>query len=765
MTNYDFLTLSSTEFESISRDLLQKELSVFIESFTTGRDGGIDLRFSKDKSSTTIIQAKRYKDYSSLYSHLKKEADKVKNLKPSRYIITTSVGLTPSNKEEIKTLFTPYIINTADILGRDDLNNLLSVHQEVERKYYKLWLSSTAILEKIMHSRIVNQSAFELDEIREQVKLFVQNDSLNHALTILNKYRYVIISGIPGIGKTTLSRILTLYLLSSGFNEFVYLNDSIDDGYTFFKDGEKQIFFFDDFLGKNFFEAGKQNEDNKIVKFIEKIKKSPDKAMILATREYILKQAQTTYEAFRISNIEIAKCVLDLSSYTSIIKAQILYNHIFFADIPQGHLMNLVNSENHLQLVHHPNYNPRIIETVINRKVWEYCSPEDFSKVFKSFFDNPESVWEYAFENSLNKFSQYALLVLVTTGTPILIEDWEKALREFLLVNSYKFLTPYDTIFFNRSIHELENTFIRTQKDSYSAIAVGYQNPSIQDFLVNYLKNKRDLIKSLLKAALFTDQFFSVFTTDNTDNYNTRRKILLNDELISDLVTRLINTFQSLKTCEVFYAQLGKSASHSWLRNTAHLYSFLNTMFDELSHRNAMANDFLYKVLQDNININSYSYSEQAAYIDLLGKVDLTRIEHNQEQIIDNLINYAHRTSHFELFARIKNIFPTTYSDTIKEKKFFDKIESVLTEEITSVEDSDLTDLCGRIEGLEILYELGFDDKLNEIKKKEAEYDAYLESQAESYIEERDGEPEDDRYFDEEKTIAEIFNSLIDYRE
>ena len=49
MTEYDFLVLSPHEVENISRDLLQMKLSVFGESFTTGKDGGIDLRYSKER--------------------------------------------------------------------------------------------------------------------------------------------------------------------------------------------------------------------------------------------------------------------------------------------------------------------------------------------------------------------------------------------------------------------------------------------------------------------------------------------------------------------------------------------------------------------------------------------------------------------------------------------------------------------------------------------------------------------------------------------
>lgn len=46
MNNYDFLILSASEFERLTRDLLQKHLGCHIESFTQGRDCGVDLRYA-----------------------------------------------------------------------------------------------------------------------------------------------------------------------------------------------------------------------------------------------------------------------------------------------------------------------------------------------------------------------------------------------------------------------------------------------------------------------------------------------------------------------------------------------------------------------------------------------------------------------------------------------------------------------------------------------------------------------------------------------
>lgn len=763
MLNYDFLILSPHEFENISRDLLQKKLSVFIESFTSGRDGGIDLRYSEDKEKKIIIQAKRFKNYSSLLNHLKEEVLKAKKLSPSRYILTTSVGLTPNNKEEIKTLFSPYILDSADILGKDDLNNMLSIYSDIERKYYKLWLSSTNILQKVFQSKIYNQSAFELEEISEQVKLYVPNDSFYEALKILNEHRYVIISGIPGIGKTTLARMLILYLLSEEFEEFVFLNQSIDDGYEYFVDGKKQIFFFDDFLGRNFFEGKKApNDDNKIVKFIEKIKKSPDKVLILATREYILNQAKIAYEAFNIKNIEIAKCVLDLSTYTNIIKAQIIYNHLFFADVPISHLENLIYNKNYLKLVHHLNYNPRIIETVINRKIWKHCIPQHFAEAFTSYFDNPESVWQYAFENSLDKFSQYALLVLLSMGTPVLIEDWEHALKEFLTINSYKFFISFDSIHFGRAIRELENTFIKTQKDTNNNIAVEYQNPSIQDFLVNYLKDKKDLIKCIIETAIHSNQFFSIFTTDTDDTYSNRRKVVISEDLIKVATNRIQQQADSLKSTIVSRVRYSNSNNYYWRAETDIMYSFLYTMHTEFAEFNADAEQFVYSEFQKRIYINTTSYSEQRAYLRLLITLDRKKLTYNEEKILYSFIQKSPWIYNFEIFTDFKNIFTTTYNDTVYSENFRENFENVVKKEVANVEDSDSGSLKEKIESFEHEYEMSFDEQIIILDEREQAYNDYIDMQVESYIDDRRNGDDDSVGNDDNKIIGDIFDSLLD---
>ena len=441
MLTYDFRNLlSAFEFECFSRDLLNVHFGLDLANFAEGRDGGVDLRYSYGKGQNVIVQAKRLGKYSDLKGQLSKEKDKLKKLKPTRYIITTSVDLTNANKQEIKGIFGSYIQNDNDILGKQDLNKLLSQYPDIERQDYKLWLSSTNVLTTILNRNIVNWTKSEKDEIKETVRTYVMNDSFDDALRKLMANRYVVISGEPGIGKTTLARMLVMHLLSDRFNgssdavnyeEFYYTNSDINDLAQVMQEGKRQVFFYDDFLGKTTLEVGEKNFDSRIVQFIKSCQRSDDKLLILATREYILQQGLGRYPTFNQGKgIEFSKCLVDMGKYTRYVRAQILYNHFDACNFPQPYIDAILKDRNYLKLIDHPHFSPRVIESFLGNGTHETCLPEEYYKKLKGFFDHPDSVWRDAF-NILNDVAQESLLVLNTMGTPVMYDDWQEAYRYF----------------------------------------------------------------------------------------------------------------------------------------------------------------------------------------------------------------------------------------------------------------------------------------------------------------------------------------------
>lgn len=330
MSSYNFINLSSYDFEILTKDLLEKHLSLPLENFKMGRDDGIDLRYFRIDMNT-VIQCKHYANskFSNLIQSLKNELPKLKNLKPTRYIVVTSLGLTPKNKSDIKKLLEPYIVNYDDIYDSEALNSLLRTYPEIEKKHFKLWLSSTAVLDRILHNSILNNSEITKDNIIKNVQVYVESNNFFDALNILNEYHYCIISGNPGIGKTTLAKILSYKFIESDY-EFISISN-IKDAFKILTPEKKQVFYYDDFLGTNHFVN--KNEDNDLVSFIEHISKSKIKRFIMTTREYIFNQALTDSEV--LTRFNFKKCIIKQEDYNKRIKGKILYNHLYFAKLPQ----------------------------------------------------------------------------------------------------------------------------------------------------------------------------------------------------------------------------------------------------------------------------------------------------------------------------------------------------------------------------------------------------------------------------------------------
>ena len=570
MNEYDFLILQPNEFENLTRDLLQKREDVFIESFTIGRDGGIDLRFSSLKGQKqVIIQAKRYKDYAKLKSVLKAEVAKVRKLNPDRYILSTSVGLTPENKTEIMTMFSPYIKATKDILGKNDLNNLLGKYSEVEKQYYKLWLGSTAVLDDILNKRINNWSEMTLEEARKDVSLYVMNDSFERALTILKENRYVIISGIPGIGKTTLSRMLAYQILAKDYDEFIKVN-SMDDASQKLQKGKKQVFFYDDFMGSSFLDIKEIGFENKLLSFIEKVKREPDKLFILSTREYILAAAKRQYEKLALSKIDIAKCTIDLSSYTEEIRANILYNHLADAELPIDYIRALLEGKRYLKLIKHDNFNPRIIEDFLKQKLYAKEKPDGFVKRFLDFFDRPYSVWEYAF-SKMTKLEQYAMYVRATMGSrPVYLDDWYEA--SYYYVNSQFGAEQANELDENwqNMLKDLLGTFISTERVGGKQL-VKYHNPSVYDFLIDTIRRNEKLQGKLIIHAFFVNQLTGTFTDRGVESRDYGR-IQISDDQADNVAATFKRQLENPKTAKL------DNINSTWNKSRVNMLSYINDM-------------------------------------------------------------------------------------------------------------------------------------------------------------------------------------------
>jgi hypothetical protein len=550
MANYDFRVLSPIDFENLVRDLLQRQLKITLESFSSGRDTGIDFRYISVLGRKLIVQCKHYPDtkFTTLLSQLRR------NELP-KDIFATSQPLTPAKKSQVAKLFRPFILRTSDIYGRDDLNNLLGKYKSIERDNIKLWFSSSLLMERLLHTRRFNLTRETISKVQRDAKLYVRNDSFSEALRILETHNFCLIVGVPGIGKTMLAEMLLLRYYSKRF-EIIKIENDITEASGVDYINKKRMFYYDDFLGQaSIAEKLKKNEDQSLLDFILAIKRSRVSKLILTTREYILNNTKLVYEKIDRTRFDLETCVVDLAKYTRLNRAKILFNHIYFSDLSPAYRKALLADRSYLDIIDHENYSPRIIEYLTDPSRLRGVVPKEYVSKFVASLDNPEELWRHAFTSQLLPESRDLLLILVTLPREVFLENLETTFRLYRKKNLREGEGHSHTEAFKRALKELDGNFITTDKSGEEFI-VRFHNPSVRDFLQNYLAASLDDLQAVLRSIACFDQLHWLWEHRDarTNRYRFRPIIRLN--LSADFLTKMEVSLQlPVFSMEIRYTQ------------------------------------------------------------------------------------------------------------------------------------------------------------------------------------------------------------------
>ncbi|MCK9169999.1 MAG: restriction endonuclease [Treponema sp.] len=546
MSNYTFQNLSPFDFEMLCKDIAQKKYNKKFEAFTIGRDGGTDLRYYYGNAKI-VIQCKHYEKsgYSQLKSKLKTEISSVRQLNPTKYCVMTSIGLTPANKDELKDLLEPFITNTSDIIDATELNALLSTNEVIVRDHPKLWMLSAAVLDKILHNAIYIGSQIEREAIAEKIKICVRNDFFSKAFDILSEKSVCIISGVPGIGKTTMAEMLAYQLCAEGY-EFYSVN-KITDILTVLTVPQKRVFYYDDFLGSTQFED--KNECKDFHKVLQYISKRADTKLLLTTREYIYQQGLKKSE--ELDRLDLQSTILKLSDYSDFDKAKILYNHLYYSDLPSTYCNYLIQDKRYERIIKHPNYSPRLIEWMTFKMKKDTLATE--AEYYKSFMDslnNPAKIWDKAFEQYISECSRIILYELYLSGKIVEVDKIKRLTLEWLRKNTKNISSDEFDILFSSSLKELENTFISI-KISSGITYMTFDNPSIDDYIGERLNGEKSLIREYTDLPfIFWDQKINILKHLS----ETEQKSIIN-EMIDNYGLDTLTCTQSNQLIRPYYSE------------------------------------------------------------------------------------------------------------------------------------------------------------------------------------------------------------------
>lgn len=512
MADYDFSTLNSSDLEELVCDLLNLDQPVGsvikYKTFKDGKDKGIDFLYSTDTFEFEQIgQVKHFyrTGYTKMLATLKAtEVDKVIKLNPNKYIFATSVDLSVANTETIKTLFNPYIKNLNDIYGKKDLNRLIEENEVILGTHYKLWLSDFSILTKLLSSDLeFRSSAFEEHELKRRLRIYVKTTLFDEAQKALEKNRFIILTGEPGVGKTTLAEMLIYKYIADGYNLSYILDDIKEAEKVLVPDDSKQIIYFDDFLGSNKVEINRaKGSETALRRILNRIPNIENKLVVFTTRSFLLNTAIEESENLRRFNIKAKASLFELKEYNAVLKKQLLINHIDDSELNDELKELLYEDEIQKFIVNHTNYTPRSVEFITSEDLVNHFNINEFKEFIFSSFDYPDEIWKHAYTEQVNEDDRILLNTLISFGESANILELESAFNnrvQYEVENNNK---QKEMFAFQKAFKRLEGGFILLKK----AVNVNFINPSLIDFLLNYLKQDKDEVLRIANSVKYVSQ-------------------------------------------------------------------------------------------------------------------------------------------------------------------------------------------------------------------------------------------------------------------
>lgn len=491
VSDYDFRSLSPIDFEVFVRDLINAHLGLEMVTFAIGPDGGIDLRDSKTGPLPVIAQCKHRPDASkaALKSAAAKEVEKLLGTKMGTYLFVVSASVSPEAEEEILEELGSLDASDIQLWHRGKLNQALYQNQRVEETHFKLWLSSSTALDRIVNGAEWKRSAELVRRVIERARLYVNTPAYAEALGILDDTNALIVTGAPGVGKSTLAEMLLLAHWHKGWR-VANITSDVDEAWRQMRDDDEPIiFFYDDFLGQASTAELHRKEGSGIIGLLATVRRNSGRFRLILTSRQQLFGAATNGgdDRLRAMADDASKLSVDLSAIGRQVRAEMLFNHIYFGFEDQEARSQLAVDTRYREVVDHKAFNPRILESVTLLKKHE--SVDHFYDALFDALDNPDLIWAGSFDQLPRVAVDILLQLASTPSDKVEIQQ----LRRAISVEDERQWVP--------ALKTLDATWIHLHPASGEVKSAALYDASRRDFLLRRIEEPQYLQALLGKVG------------------------------------------------------------------------------------------------------------------------------------------------------------------------------------------------------------------------------------------------------------------------
>jgi uncharacterized coiled-coil protein SlyX len=523
LAHYELDRLGWHNFEWLIQALLKSEFGFLVESWGAYKDQGRDAYSGKNLESSTgkgkysgpvIFQAKFVSQANAVGSDYRKhllaavrhEAQAIEErinakiwVEPQTYVLLTNCPITTTERAEIIAILKEKTTAAVYIQSGNDIGELLDLHPEIARIFPQIlsYRNLLILLATALNKGVLERSSAALAGAQEIIPVFVPTGAYEEAWKILRKHNFVVLTGPPEMGKTSIGWMIAMAQMANGWQ--VIECKTPDNVFELYDSSAKQVFLADDAFGRTEFkvERGAQWEED-LAKVLQRV--DADHWLIWTSRKHILERAlrEMDLQGKAAGYPSPAEVLVQADKLTLREKALILYRHASnellddaARKIIKGNLSVLV-SDAHFTPERIRRFVKQVLPRLANEQKTGILKPGEVALEVEKAIEKYTEMMEKSF-SKLSEEQQWILVSLLDEENVKGIDELEEA---FTRLSPFQTSKPMQEL-----LSELDESFIRVPKHDISKEPwrrllprkLDWIHPSYRDLLIEKLSINRKM--------------------------------------------------------------------------------------------------------------------------------------------------------------------------------------------------------------------------------------------------------------------------------